>query len=160
MLVKILIQRCCESSSFKGPTHCENAFFNPLLNISKLAGGRYCFPLLTHFGARCPRMVKHFEAQGCSQPCCVCLRQPACFRAWQRSHILWPGPWPQVHLHIPGAGTLLPTFHRARATTRHQIKNKWQLVTHILFLRPMQTKIFCFCNHKILLFTKNSLHLL
>lgn len=88
------------------------------------------------------------------------LWQPVCSRAWQRSQIPWPGPRPQVHLCIPGAVTLIPAFHRARAATRHQIKNKWQTDTHILFSRQMQTKMFCFCNHKILPFAKNSLHLL
>ena len=68
----------------------------------------------------------------------MCPRQPARCRAWQRSQIPWPGPRPQVHLRIPGAVTLLPAFHRARAATRHQIRNKGKTVARILFARQMQ----------------------
>lgn len=75
------------------------------------------------------------------------LWQPVCSRAWQRSQIPWPGPRPQVHLRIPGAVTLIPAFHRARAATRHQIKNKRQ--THVFCFRDKcKQRCFAFATTK------------
>lgn len=68
-------------------------------------------------------------------------KQPTHCRAWQRSQIPWPGRRPQVHLHIPGAVILLPAFHRARAATRHQIRNKGETGTYIFCLQGKRKDI-------------------
>lgn len=99
--------------------------------------------------------AKRFELQGC---CAVRPRQPAAAGLGGAARFLWPGPRPQVHPRIPGAATLLPGFRRAGAATRRRIRNGGETVTRILFARQMQTKTFCFRNHKILWLTKNSLH--
>lgn len=155
ILVKILIGRRCESSSQKG-VHLKTLLFQ----LFQTGRGKLSLPSCHSPWSQMPSEAARWWSissrrdAGCHA---ACPRQPARCRAWQRSQIPWPGPRPQVHLHIPGALILLLAFHRARAASRHQIRNKGETVTHILFARQMQTKMFCFWNHKILQFTKNSL---